>query len=146
MSKRTILAALAMLTLAASAFAADLPPGKWWRRPEVARHLALTPDQQVRLDTVFHDAAAGLIDRKADVDKANLALRHELDEPQVNRQNLQRLAARVSEARGRLFEREVLMLADMRSVLNERQWSELRERLDRQPDFRQQMPDRRRPM
>ena len=30
--------------------AADLPPGKWWRRPEIVQKLELTEDQQNRLD------------------------------------------------------------------------------------------------
>jgi Spy/CpxP family protein refolding chaperone len=138
MTKRTIVAALATLVLAGSAWA-QMPPGKWWRRHEVAQRLGLTAEQKTRLDTVFRDAAGELIDWKADVEKANIALRYELDQPQINRQNLQRLAARLSEARGKLFEREVLMLADMRSVLNDEQWSQLRAHLDRPPDRRRPM-------
>jgi hypothetical protein len=121
-----------------------MPPGKWWRRAEVAQRLGLTPEQQTRLDAVFHAAAEDLIDRKGEVEKSSLALRHEIDQPQINRQNLQRLAARVSEARGKLFEREVLMLADMRGVLNDQQWAQLRTHLDRRPEM--QEPKRRRPM
>jgi hypothetical protein len=147
MKRKWILAAIVIASLAGTAMAADLPPFKWWRRAEVARHLGLTPDQQARLDQVFHDAADELIDRKGDVEKANLALRREIDQPVINRQNLQRLAARLSDARGKLFEREVLMLADMRSVLNDHQWSQLRAHLDRpQRDMeRRPPPEKRQP-
>ena len=150
MIKRTMMAAIAALTLAGSVIAADLPPGKWWRRPEIAERLNLVPEQQDRLDAIFRSAADELIDRRAEVEKAGLALRGELDQAQPNRQNALKAAARLSEVRGRLFEREIVMLMDMRGVLNDNQWNRLRAFLDRQeqrPPMQQQRPpmQRRRP-
>ena len=72
-----------------------------------------------------------LIDLKAEVDKQNIALRGELDQPQLDRAAIRRISARLNEARGRLFERELMMLIDMRSVLNDAQWNRLRNQLDR---------------
>jgi heavy-metal resistance protein len=123
-----IIVAIWLITATASA---QMPPGKWWRRPEITRTLALTSDQQTRLDAIFRTAANELIDQRADVEKLNIALRGELDQPQLNRANLQRLAQRLGEARGKLFEREVMMLVEMRSVLNDDQWQRLRAELDR---------------
>lgn len=130
-----IILAVALITATASA---QMPPGKWWRRPEITRTLALTSDQQARLDSIFRTAANDLIDQRADVEKLNIALRGELDQPQLNRANLQRLAQRLGEARGKLFEREVMMLVEMRSVLNDDQWQRLRNELDR-PRLQQKM-------
>ena len=42
---RRIVITLATLFVAAGAFA-QLPPGKWWRRPEIVRTLNLTDEQQ----------------------------------------------------------------------------------------------------
>lgn len=128
--------ALAAILLAASmvaivADAQQLPPGKWWRRDEVVRQLELTRDQQGKLDEVFRNAANDLIDAKADVEKLQISLRSELDRPQLRRQELQRLAVQLSQARGKLFEKELMMLADMRGILNEEQWTRLRGFLDR---------------
>lgn len=127
---------LVLVMTALPLMAADMPPGRWWRRPEVARRLDLTADQQTRLDAIFHDVANELIDHKGQVEKATLAIRKELDRPDSDRQSLQRLAARLTEARGRLFERELMMLVDMRAVLNEQQWTQLRMHLDRQREER----------
>jgi Spy/CpxP family protein refolding chaperone len=132
--KRLLIAA-AMLIAATFAEAQQLPPGKWWRRDEVVRQLELTRTQQDKLDEVFRGAANDLIDARATVDKLQVALRGELDRAQLRRQELQRLAAQLSSARGKLFEREIMMLADMRGVLNEEQWTRLRSHLDRmRPD------------
>jgi len=135
-----------LLALAGSAFA-QLPPWKWWRRPEIVSQLALTEDQQNRLDAIFRAAAGDLIDLRAEVEKANIVLRGELDQPQLNRANIHRIAAHLSEARGRLFERELSMLVDMRAVLSDQQWNRMRaelERLREEPRQQQMLPRRRR--
>jgi hypothetical protein len=140
-----IIAALFAATVVASA--QQLPPGKWWQREAVVQQLQLTSAQQDRLDEIFRGAANDLIDAKAEVDKLQVALRGEIDRPQLRRQEIQRIAARLSEARGRLFEREMLMLVDMRGVLNDEQWRKMRVFLERAQDRpvqrKRQLPKRR---
>lgn len=129
-------AALFALSLmaAAGAQAQQMPPGKWWRRPELVRELQLNRGQQEKLDEVFRTHANDLIDTRADIEKIHVALRGELDRAQLRRSELQKLAAQLTAARGRLFERELMMLVDMRGVLEEEQWTKLRTILDRHED------------
>jgi len=129
MTRRIALAALFVL-IATTAFAQQLPPGKWWRRPEVAQSLQLTEEQQMKLDQIWRTSAADLIDVKAEIDKQAIALRGELDQPTLNRGAIRAIAARLNEARGRKFERELMMFIDMRSVLNDQQWNRMRAKLD----------------
>jgi hypothetical protein len=135
--KKVALVILTLLAFTATA-SAQLPPGEWWRRPEVVQRLALSNDQQIRLDAVFRAAANDLIDLRAETQKLMVALRGELHQPQLSKQNLQRLAARLNDTRGKLFERELMMLVDMRAVLTDEQWTELRDQLDRRQDRQQQ--------
>jgi hypothetical protein len=143
-----VMIAMAMaLAIASVASGAELPPGKWWRNPQIAQRLALEPEQQTRLDAIFRDTANDLIDRRAEIEKLQVAVRNELDQPQLNRQNLQRLAGQLTQARGRLFERELMMLVDMRGVLNDQQWGQLRAQIERRQGERrmpqqQQQPQR----
>jgi hypothetical protein len=127
--KKTFFLAIVLAAFAASAFA-QLPPGKWWRRPDIVTQLELTADQQEKLDTIFRASAADLIDLRGAVEKENIAMRGELDQPQLNRANIQRIAARLNEARGHLFQRELAMLVDMRGVLSDQQWNRMRAELD----------------
>ena len=136
MNRKLFIVAAALLLAATFAEAQQLPPGRWWRREEVVRQLELTRAQQEKLDQVFQSVANDLIDAKANVEKLQVALRAELDRPQVRRAELQRLAAQLTQARGKLFEHEILMLADMRGVLNEEQWTQLRSHLDQRPPQR----------
>jgi dsDNA-specific endonuclease/ATPase MutS2 len=130
MTRRWILAALTCLTIATVVMAADLPPGKWWRQPALVQRLGLSDDQQSRLEGIFRTSASDLIDLRGSVEKQSIALRGELDQPQLNRQNIQRIASKLSEARAHLFERELMMLVDMRAVLTDAQWNRMRSELD----------------
>ena len=134
--------ALAILLLASSVTAADLPPGRWWRQPAIVQMLALSDDQQSRLEAIFRGTANDLIDLKGEVEKSNIALRGELDRPQLDRAAIRRIAVRLNDARSRLFERELMMLVDMRSVLNDTQWNRLRSELDRNRGQQQQQRPR----
>ena len=144
MIKRMIVVA-ALLASAVIVEAQQMPPGKWWRRPEVIQRLELTNEQQDQLDEVFRAAADELIDAKAAVEKLQVQLRGELDRAQVRRPELQRIARQLSEARGKLFERELMMLADMRGVLDEQQWRKVREFMDHHRPQMQQQQQRKPP-
>lgn len=147
MTTRRFLVTALLLVCGVAAQAQQLPPGKWWRRAEVVRALQLSTEQQGRLDEIFNSAAGDLIDAKAAVEKLQVAIRAELDRSQVRRPELQRIATQLSAARGKLFELELLMLVDMRGVLEEEQWQRMRARLDqmreRPMQQRQQFPQRR---
>lgn len=137
----------AVLVVAPIAIAAEgLPPGKWWQRPEVVTQLSLSQEQQDRLDEAYRKNANDLIDLRAQVEKDTLALRSELDKNSLERKAVQGAAARLNASRGRLFERELMMLVDMRDVLTVEQWNRLRTQLERRrraaQENRQQQPRR----
>ena len=131
MTRRIVLAALLALGLAAATQAADLPPGKWWRRPEVINQLNLSEEQQSKLESIWASSANDLIDLRATVEKENVGLRTLLDAATLDRAAIRHAATRLSEARGRLFDRELMMLVDMRNALNDQQWTRMRALLDR---------------
>jgi Spy/CpxP family protein refolding chaperone len=143
---KRVLFALLVLGLATSAFAQNLPPGKWWRRPEIVQTLNLAEEQQDKLETIFRTASSDLIDLRGEVEKQNINLRGDLDQAQLDRAAIRRDAQKLSEARGRLFERELIMLTDMRAVLNDAQWNRMRsgllERLGNANPQRQNRNDR----
>ena len=128
-----------LLLVTTSAFA-QLPPGRWWRRPDIVQTLGLTEEQQDKLDAIFRGAADDLIDAKAEVDKATIALRGELDKAQLDRNAIRAIAQRINQARSRRFDRELVMLVDMRSVLTDQQWNRMRAELDRMQAGDQQPP------
>lgn len=117
-----------------------MPHGKWWRRPELVQRLELNREQQKRLDAIFQAAADELIDAKGDVRKLEVQLRGELDRTQLRRADIQRIATLLSAARAKLFERELMMLVDMRGVLDENQWELLQDEMPHGPGGRRGPP------
>lgn len=133
MGKRILFAAALVVTALAGTAQPGPPPllpGKWWHRPEVIKQLELSPQQQERLDDIFRNAANELIDARGEVEKQQVALRGELERSQIRRKDLQAIAAKLSEARAELFERELMMLVDMRAVLTDPQWDKLKRHID----------------
>jgi hypothetical protein len=124
--KRALICTVLALTFAMTAAAGPMPPGKWWRQPAFVQELGLSIEQQTRLDMIFRLAANELIDLRAEADKTSIAIHAEIDQPQPNRENLRRLASHLSETQGKLFDRELMMLVDMRGVLTDDQWARLR--------------------
>ena len=138
MTRKIALAALLILVASAALAQVNLPPGKWWRRPDMIQMLNLSDEQQDRLENVFRNSANDLIDLRGEVEKQSIALRAALDRPQLDREQVRAIAQRLNEARGRQFQRELMMLVDMRGVLNELQWNRLRNALDRLAERKQE--------
>lgn len=108
----------------------NMPRGKWWRVPRVVERLNILPAQQTRLDKVFDDAAPELIDMRADMQKKALALRDLLDATKLDAKAISQAADALSESRGKIFNREMAMMVDMRNVLDDTQWTMLRHALE----------------
>jgi Spy/CpxP family protein refolding chaperone len=140
MTKRIALAALLMLVASAALAQLNMPPGKWWRRPEIVQELNLNEEQQDRLEGVFATSASDLIDLRGDVEKQSIALRAAIDRPQLDRDAIRQAAQKLNDARGRQFQRELMMLVDMRGVLTDAQWNRMRNALERLGEKRQDRP------
>lgn len=108
----------------------NMPRGKWWRMPRVVEKLNILPAQQTRLDRVFDNAAPELIDLRADMQKKALALRDLLDATKLDAKAISQAADELSAARAKIFNREMMMMVDMRNVLDDTQWTMLRHALE----------------
>jgi len=119
----------------ASAQPLQVPPGRWWQRPEVIEELGLTPDQQAKIDSVTLEHARTMIDLKATVEKAELNLRVVADAEPFNAEKVREAFRALVDARSRLEAERFEMLITVRESLNGVQWQKLkemaRERLER---------------
>jgi Spy/CpxP family protein refolding chaperone len=135
MTMRRIGFFVAVLLIASmtEAGAQQLPPGKWWHRPEVISRLGLTPAQRERLDDVLRRSAPELVELRDEMERNASALREQLDRPDLDREAVRKAAEEVSSARARLFERELMMLVDMRRELRDEQWNRFRALIESRP-------------
>ena len=145
------MAALVLAAMAASLAAADLPDGKWWKRPRLAQEIGLTPDQQQQIEKIFIHSRTKLIDLRADLEKKQLGLQELMEDRGADRRNVEKRIESVENARAELQKARALMILDMKQVLKPDQWDrlvrmreQLRERrIDRLERFRERRMDRR---
>src|SRR6266540_7548500 len=130
------MAALVLAALAAPLAAADLPDGKWWKRPRLAQGLGLTPDQQQQIERIFVRSRTKLIDLRADLEKKQLGLQELMEDRSADRRDVEKKIESVENARAELQKARALMILDMKQVLKPEQWERL---MQKQQERRERM-------
>jgi Spy/CpxP family protein refolding chaperone len=120
------------------------PPGMWWKNPDIVQKLAITPDQQKRMDDIFQQSRIQLIDLKAAVEKEEVQLEPMLAANPPDTNKILAQIDRTAQARAELEKANARMLLGIRTVLTPDQWTKLQteERGNRRMMFRdRQRPD-----
>lgn len=123
---KSFLLALALSAAAATVFAqADMPDGKWWKRPRLAAEINLTPPQERDIEKIFVRTRPRLIDLRADLEKKQLALQVSMEDHAADRHAIEKEIESVENARAELQKARALMILDMKQVLKPEQWDRL---------------------
>ena len=101
------------------------PPGMWWKNPELAQKISLTPDQQKRMDDIFQQSRLQLIDLKANVEKQEVMLEPMLSANPPDTNKVLSQIDHVASARAELEKANARMLLGIRGVLSADQWTRL---------------------
>lgn len=104
-----------------------MPPGAWWRNSDIVTKLALTPDQQKRIEDVFTQSRVHLIDLHATLEKEELALEPLMNANPVDQNKALAGISKIADTRAELEKTNAKMLLGIRSVLTADQWTKLRE-------------------
>jgi Spy/CpxP family protein refolding chaperone len=91
-----------------------LPPGMWWKNPDLIQKLTLTADQQKRMDDIFQQSRIQLVHIKAGLEEQQILL-----EPMLNANPLD--SAKTLTQIGH----NAKMLLGIRGVLSPDQWTKL---------------------
>ena len=104
-----------------------VPPGIWWKNPDVIQKLTLTDVQQKKMDDIFQQSRIQLIDVKATLEKQEVTLEPMLaaNPPDTNKVLAQ--IDRIAQARAELEKANARMLLGIRAVLTADQWTKLQE-------------------
>ncbi|MBM3262338.1 MAG: Spy/CpxP family protein refolding chaperone [candidate division Zixibacteria bacterium] len=97
------------------------------QRTTLAEKLALTDDQKQKMETLRTALAKEMARLRADVEVATIELREIMDQSAPKAADAQIRAARVSQARAKIFERAVAFRLDMKSVLRPEQQKIMKE-------------------
>lgn len=105
----------------------DVPQGRWWTRPAIAKELSLSPEQKTRLEEIVAERLKVIIDARAAVEKAQVELREVAQKEPLDVQKARQAFQAVQQARARLEKERFELLLSQRQVLTAEQWQKARE-------------------
>jgi len=101
--------------------------GKWWNNPEIVQKLQLTDDQRKAMDGILQQHREQLIDLRANLEKAELALEPLMRDDQPNESAAFQQIDKVAQARAELEKANARFLFALRSKLTPDQWKQVQE-------------------
>jgi Spy/CpxP family protein refolding chaperone len=102
-----------------------VPPGMWWKNPNLVQRIGLMPDQTKKMDDIFQQSRLQLIDLKANLEKQNLMLEPMLSANPIDQGKAMAQIDKVAQARADLEKANAKMLLGIRGVLTPDQWTKL---------------------
>ena len=104
-----------------------VPPGTWWRNPEVVGGIGLSSDQVKKIDGIFLESRIQLIHMHASIEEEQLRLEPLLDANPVNEQAALAQISKIADTRADLEKANAKMLLAIRNVLTPDQWTKLQQ-------------------
>ena len=104
-----------------------IPPGMWWKNPEVISRLTLTSDQQKRMDEIFRQSRIQLVDLKASLEKEQINLEPLMNVNPPDQGKALAEISRIADLRADLEKANAKMLLGLRGVLTADQWTKMQE-------------------
>lgn len=102
-----------------------VPPGTWWKNPEVVTALSLTADQQKKLDDTFLQSRIGLIHLHASLEEEQLKLEPLLNANPPDQAKSLAQISKIADLRADLEKANAKMLLSLRGVLTADQWTKM---------------------
>jgi len=106
--------------------ALGLRGGRWWNDPAMIEKLRLTDDQRKAMDQILLDHREKLIDMRAALDKAELAMEPLMQDDQPNESQILAQIDKVAQARAELEKANARFLLAIRAKLSPDQWKDLK--------------------
>lgn len=131
----TLFSAAVLASGVAAAQMPEVPPGKWWKRPAVVQSLALSAEQQDKLDQILQKYRREFVDLKADVEKKQIDVEELMTKKDSDAKKVSAAVDLLEQSRAKLRKAMSMMVLDMRGILTDVQWKQL---LDRREQWRQE--------
>lgn len=106
--------------------ALGLNGGRWWNNQNMIDRLKLTDDQRKAMDQILIDHQKELIDKRADVEKAEVDMEPLMQDDQPNEGRVLAQIDKVAQARAELEKANARFLLAIRAKLSADQWKELK--------------------
>lgn len=104
-----------------------LPPGTWWRNPDMVQKLGINTDQQKKIEDVFQQHRLKLVDLDATLRKEEITLEPLMSADSPDEATTLGQIDKVAQARAELEKANARFLFAIRRVLTPDQWKKLQE-------------------
>jgi Spy/CpxP family protein refolding chaperone len=108
-----------------NAFGPQSAQGRFWNNPRLVEKLKLTDVQRKEFDDIYLQHREKLIDLRANLQKAELALEPLMSDSQPNEAKILAQIDKIAQARAELEKANAAFLLAIRSKLTAEQWTEL---------------------
>jgi len=129
MLKKSLFTAIAMAVisvfLCSGHSEAQVPAGKWWHMPGVAKKLQLTDAHIKQLDDVFIENRMKLIDFKSALEKERFELQNLLDKDRLDEKAVFDQFTKLQAARSKLEAERFHFLLEVRKILGRERFQQL---------------------
>jgi Spy/CpxP family protein refolding chaperone len=105
----------------------SLPPGTWWRSPDMVQKLGLNSDQQKKIEDIFQQQRLKLVDLDAGLRKAEITLEPLMSAETPDETTTLAQIDKVAQARAELEKANARFLFGIRRVLTPEQWKKVQE-------------------
>jgi len=105
--------------------ALQVAPGTWWNNADTASKLALTKEQQKKMDDIFQQFRLTLIDLNASLSKEELILDPLIAAERLDEVKILTQIDRIAQARAELEKANSRMLLGIRQSLTMEQWTKI---------------------
>ena len=102
-----------------------LPPGAWWKNPEMVKMLGLSPDQQKHMDDIMLQSRLQLIQMKASLEEEQVKLEPLLNTNPVDEKVTLAQISKIADLRANLEKANAKTLLGLRGILTADQWTKL---------------------
>ena len=104
-----------------------LPPGKWWKKPQVAEKLSLTKEEQGKMDTMYLEYRRQMIDLRSQMERERLEMEQLLDSETLNASACMDRFKKLQEVQNSLATERFKLLVQVRELLGLDRFQKLKE-------------------
>jgi Spy/CpxP family protein refolding chaperone len=103
----------------------DIPPGKWWRDPQMIRSLELTPSQISQLDQAYANSRQQLFRKKSRVESEQMQLQNLFDQQALDENAVKTQHFNVERAREDLSSERLEYIMEIRKIIGHEKYNRL---------------------
>ena len=108
-----------------TAFAENVPSGRWWRNARVVQELSLTSGEKQRLENAYQNSRRKLIQKKGRVETEQIELENLMGRRKINEKAIRAQNRKLEKARSDLADEKFAFVIEVRKIIGHERFQKL---------------------